>query len=164
MKPLPEALRARLDAWRRSSKTVVFTNGCFDLLHAGHVRLLESARAEGDALVVGLNSDESVRRLKGPRRPVLPESERAEALRAIESVDDVLIYEEDTPLAAILALRPDVLVKGSDWDLNAIVGRAEVESWGGRVARVDLVPGRSTSRLIDDAARTEGPGKETASG
>lgn len=144
---------ARRDAWRRDGRSVVFTNGCFDLLHAGHVRLLESARAEGDALIVGLNGDESVRRLKGSNRPVLPQDERKEALLALESVDDVVLYDEDTPLETILALRPDVLVKGADWALENIVGRAEVESWGGRVARVGLVPGRSTTTIIEKAAR-----------
>lgn len=152
----PDRLRetlARREAWRREGRVVVFTNGCFDLLHAGHIRLLESARAEGDALVVGLNSDDSVRRLKGPRRPVLPQDERAEALLALETVDDVIVYDDDTPLRAIVALRPDVLVKGADWPLDRIVGRAEVESWGGRVARVDLVPGRSTTTIIERATR-----------
>ena len=132
---------------------MVFTNGCFDLLHPGHVRLLEAARAEGDRLVVGLNSDASVGRLKGAGRPLLPEAERAETLLALEAVDRVVIYDDDTPREAIAALLPDVLVKGADWPMDAIVGRAEVEAAGGRVARVDLLPGRSTTGLVERIKR-----------
>jgi D-beta-D-heptose 7-phosphate kinase/D-beta-D-heptose 1-phosphate adenosyltransferase len=145
----PDTLSAQRAAWRAAGQAVVFTNGCFDLLHAGHVRLLEAARAEGDLLVVGLNSDASVRTLKGEGRPVLPAPERAETLLALEAVDAVIVYDEDTPLRVIEALRPDVLVKGADWALDAIVGRAEVEEAGGRVVRVELVPGRSTTRLVE---------------
>jgi rfaE bifunctional protein nucleotidyltransferase chain/domain len=145
---LPDLLAVR-SRWRASGSKVVFTNGCFDLLHAGHVRLLEAARAEGDLLVVGLNSDASVKRLKGPSRPVVPEAERAEALLALEAVDQVVVYGEDTPRETIAALLPDVLVKGADWAADAIVGRAEVEGAGGRVVRVDLVEGRSTSALLE---------------
>lgn len=128
---------------------VVFTNGCFDLLHTGHVLLLERARAEGDFLIVGLNSDASVRGNKGPGRPVIPEGERAETLLALESVDRVVVYDEPTPQAVIAALLPDVLVKGADWAADAIVGREEVERAGGRVVRIDLLEGRSTSALVD---------------
>lgn len=142
-------LTAERARWRARGATVAFTNGCFDLLHAGHVRLLEAARAEGDLLVVGLNSDASVKRLKGPSRPVVPEAERAEALLALEAVDHVVVYGEDTPREAIAALLPDVLVKGADWAADAIVGRAEVEAAGGRVVRVDLLAGRSTSALLE---------------
>jgi rfaE bifunctional protein nucleotidyltransferase chain/domain len=145
----PATLAAQRAEWRTAGQAVVFTNGCFDLLHAGHVRLLEAARAEGDLLVVGLNSDASVRKLKGEGRPVLPAPERAETLLALEAVDAVIVYDEDTPLRVIEALRPDVLVKGADWALEAIVGRAEVEEAGGRVVRVELVPGRSTTRLVE---------------
>jgi D-beta-D-heptose 7-phosphate kinase/D-beta-D-heptose 1-phosphate adenosyltransferase len=145
--PLPRLLAERA-RWREEGKRVAFTNGCFDLLHPGHVRLLEAARAEGQVLVVGLNSDASVRRLKGRPRPVLPEGERAETLLALEAVDRVVIYEEDTPQKIIAALLPDVLVKGADWAEDAIVGRAEVEGAGGRVVRVELVPDRSTSALL----------------
>jgi D-beta-D-heptose 7-phosphate kinase/D-beta-D-heptose 1-phosphate adenosyltransferase len=133
---------------------VVLTNGCFDLLHPGHVALLERARAEGDLLVVAINSDASVRALKGDERPLLPEAERAEALRALEAVDRVVIYDEPTPLELIEALRPDVLVKGADWAQDAIVGREVVEQDGGRVVRVDLMPGRSTSGLLERIKRT----------
>ena len=132
----------------------VFTNGCFDLLHPGHLALLEAARAEGDVLVVGLNSDASVRSLKGAGRPLFPEAERAETLLALEAVDRVLIYDEPTPLEVIRALVPDVLVKGADWARDAIVGREEVEAAGGKAVRVPLVPGRSTSSLVDRIRRT----------
>jgi rfaE bifunctional protein nucleotidyltransferase chain/domain len=141
-------LRARA-ASRERGETVVFTNGCFDLLHGGHVALLEAARAAGDRLIVGLNSDASVKRLKGPSRPVVPEAERAEVLLALECVDHVLVYDEDTPLDTIRALLPDVLVKGADWAEEDIVGRDEVVQAGGRVVRVEIVPGRSTTALVE---------------
>ncbi len=128
---------------------MVLTNGCFDLLHPGHLALLEAARREGEVLVVALNSDQSVRRLKGPGRPAVPEAERAELLLALESVEAVVVYDEDTPRAVVRALVPDVLVKGADWAHDAIVGRAEVEAAGGRVVRVELLPGRSTSSIVD---------------
>lgn len=128
---------------------MVFTNGVFDLLHAGHVALLEAARAEGDALVVGVNSDASVRRLgKGPDRPFVGERDRARVLAALAAVDCVVLFAEETPLALIRRLRPDVLVKGADYAPEAIVGAGEVEGWGGRVVRVPLVPQQSTTGLI----------------
>lgn len=144
---LDELTRERA-RWKDEGRAVVFTNGCFDLLHPGHVALLEAARAEGDVLVVGLNSDASVRGLKGEGRPLLPEGERAEALLALEAVDRVVVYSDPTPLELVRALRPDVLVKGADWAVEDIVGRAEVEETGGRVVRVGLVPDRSTSSLV----------------
>ena len=145
-------------SFRALGRRVVFTNGCFDILHAGHVSLLEQARAEGDVLVVGINSDASVKRNKGESRPVIGESERAEALLALECVDRVVIYDEETPLATINSLRPDVLVKGADWAIDKIVGREEVESLGGRVVRVELLPDRSTTGLIRKAeGRTDAP-------
>jgi rfaE bifunctional protein nucleotidyltransferase chain/domain len=150
---LPALLTDR-DRWRRAGRCVAFTNGCFDLLHPGHLALLEAARAEGDVLVVGLNSDASVRGLKGEGRPVFPEAERAETLLALEAVDAVVVYDEATPLETIVALRPDVLVKGADWAEDAIVGRAEVEAAGGRVVRVELVPGRSTTSLVERIRRS----------
>ena len=137
--------------WRESGRAVVLTNGCFDLLHPGHVALLESACREGDVLVVALNSDPSVRRLKGEGRPVIPQPERVEVLLSLESVDRVVVYDEPTPLETIQALRPDVLVKGADWAADAIVGAREVEADGGRVVRVELVPGRSTTALVERA-------------
>ena len=128
---------------------MAFTNGVFDLLHGGHVALLEAARAAGDALVVGVNSDASVRRLgKGPDRPLVAEGERARLLAALAAVDCVVLFHEDTPLALIERLHPDVLVKGADYAREAIVGAAEVEGWGGRVVRVPLVEGKSTTDLV----------------
>lgn len=135
--------------WREAGRAVVITNGCFDLLHPGHITLLESARREGDILVVALNSDASVRGLKGVGRPLVSETERAEVLLALEPVDRVLVYPEPTPLETILALRPDVLVKGADWAADEIVGASEVEATGGRVVCVTLLPGRSTSTLVE---------------
>lgn len=147
------ALRAERHAWRAAARTVVLTNGCFDLLHPGHVALLERARAEGDVLVVAINSDRSVRGLKGAGRPIVPEAERAEALAALEAVDRVVLYDEPTPIEVVRALTPDVLVKGADWGADEIVGRAEVEAGGGRVVRVPLLAGRSTSALVDRIRR-----------
>ena len=142
------ALQERLTAARGRGARVVFTNGCFDLLHPGHVRYLEAARALGDRLVVGLNDDASVRRLKGPPRPILRLGERSEVLCGLAAVDDVVVFAEDTPLALVEAIRPDVLVKGADWAEDDIVGASEVRQWGGRIERIDLVPGVSTSELI----------------
>ena len=127
---------------------MVFTNGCFDLLHPGHIRLLERARSLGDVLVLGLNSDRSVRRMKGPSRPVLCESDRAEMAGALEAVDAVVLFEEETPRELIAALLPDVLVKGADWS-HFIAGREEVEAAGGVVVALDLQPGYSTTNLVD---------------
>jgi D-beta-D-heptose 7-phosphate kinase/D-beta-D-heptose 1-phosphate adenosyltransferase len=140
-------------AWRAAGLKVVLTNGCFDLLHAGHLALLEMARGHGDVLVVALNSDASVRGLKGDGRPVVPEDERAEVLLSLDAVDRVVLYDEPTPIAVVRALLPDVLVKGADWAADDIVGRPEVERAGGRVVRVSLVPGRSTSAVIDRIRR-----------
>ena len=133
---------------RAEGARVVFTNGCFDLLHPGHVRYLAAARALGDVLVVGLNGDASVRRLKGPGRPVLGVEERVEVLAALAAVDHLIVFDDDTPQALIAALTPDVLVKGADWASEDIVGRDVVLARGGRVERVDLVPGASTSEII----------------
>jgi D-beta-D-heptose 7-phosphate kinase/D-beta-D-heptose 1-phosphate adenosyltransferase len=127
---------------------VVFTNGCFDLLHVGHTRYLNAAGALGDRLVVGLNSDASVSRLKGPSRPVTPQAERAEILAALYAVDAVTVFEEDTPLNLIESVTPDVLVKGGDWTLETIIGREHVLAAGGRVLTLPIVPGRSTSALV----------------
>ena len=133
---------------KRNGRRVVFTNGCFDLLHPGHIGSLEQARALGDALIVGLNSDASVRQLKGPGRPVLPERERAEILAALECVDAVLIFDAPTPREVIARLLPDVLVKGGDWPGDQIVGREEVEAAGGRVVSIPVVPGHSTTEIL----------------
>jgi rfaE bifunctional protein nucleotidyltransferase chain/domain len=135
---------------RAQGKRIVFTNGVFDILHPGHVRYLRDARALGDMLIVGINSDRSVRALaKAPDRPINAEAERAEVLGALASVDAVVIFDEDTPHAIISALQPDVLVKGADWGENAIIGRDVVEARGGRVVRVQLADGYSTTRLIE---------------
>jgi len=128
--------------------TVVFTNGVFDLLHPGHVRYLQDARALGDALIVGLNSDRSVRSNKGPERPITPERERAEILLALECVDAVAIFDDDTPAEIIKRVQPDVLVKGADWGADNIVGRDTVEARGGRVVRMPLAEGYSTTELL----------------
>jgi rfaE bifunctional protein nucleotidyltransferase chain/domain len=136
----------------------VFTNGCFDLLHPGHIRLLEQARSLGDALVVGLNSDASVRRVKGDSRPLIRETERAEVLAALAAVDFVAIFDEATPREIIARLLPDVLVKGADWGADEIVGRAEVEGAGGKVVSIPLQPGYSTTRILQRIVATT-PGK-----
>ncbi len=143
-----EQLLERLLLLKKASRRVAFTNGCFDLLHPGHLALLERARSLGDVLVVGLNSDRSVRMVKGPPRPLVPEQERAEVLAALAAVDFVTIFEEPTPRELIGALLPHVLVKGADWGPDAIVGREEVEASGGHVVSLELERGWSTSRLI----------------
>ncbi|EHM09310.1 D-heptose-1-phosphate adenylyltransferase [Thermanaerovibrio velox DSM 12556] len=142
-----------VERWRRSGDTVVFTNGCFDVLHPGHVRCLRAARSMGDRLVVGLNSDDSVRRLKGPGRPLNNHWMRAEVLAALDSVDLVVIFDQDTPLELIKELRPHVLVKGGDYREDQIVGASEVREWGGRVAVVPLLEGLSTTGIIERARR-----------
>jgi D-beta-D-heptose 7-phosphate kinase/D-beta-D-heptose 1-phosphate adenosyltransferase len=134
---------------RATGATVVFTNGVFDVLHPGHVRYLQAARGEGDALIVGVNSDRSVRRNKGPLRPIVPEAERAELLLALACVDAVVIFDEETPADIIRHVQPDVLVKGADWAADAIVGRDTVEARGGVVVRVPVEQGWSTSTLIE---------------
>lgn len=143
-----EQLLERVLLLKKANRRVAFTNGCFDLLHPGHVALLEHGRSLGDVLVVGLNSDRSVRLVKGPHRPLVPEEERAEVLAALAAVDFVTIFDEPTPRELIAALLPHVLVKGADWGPDAIVGREEVEAGGGRVVSAELEPGWSTSCLI----------------
>jgi rfaE bifunctional protein nucleotidyltransferase chain/domain len=134
--------------WKREGRTVVFTNGCYDLLHPGHVRLLERARSLGDVLVLALNSDASVRRMKGASRPLIAETERAEAALALEAVDAVTLFDEDTPRELIAGLLPDILVKGADWS-HFIAGREEVEAAGGQVLALELEPGYSTTNLVE---------------
>jgi len=133
----------------REGKRVVFTNGCFDLLHPGHVRYLAQARALGEVLIVAINSDRSVREIKGRGRPILNEQERAEVLSALESVDFVVVFDEETPRELIAVILPDVLVKGGDWGLGEIVGRDEVEAAGGQVLSLSYVEGQSTSKIIE---------------
>jgi D-glycero-beta-D-manno-heptose 1-phosphate adenylyltransferase len=136
------------DNWRKQGKTVVFTNGCFDILHPGHVQLLERARALGDALIVALNTDASVHRSKGLSRPIVPENDRAAVVAALAAVDAVTLFDEETPRDLIAALLPDVLVKGADWS-HFIAGREEVEAAGGRVLTLPLQPGYSTTAIIE---------------
>ena len=140
-------------ALRGAGKTVVFTNGVFDLLHPGHVRYLRQARALGDALIVGVNADASVRRNKGPGRPINSQEERAEVLAALDCVDAVVIFDEDTPAEIIRAVQPDILVKGADWAADQIVGRDTVEARGGRVERVTVEEGYSTSAIVEKIRR-----------
>ena len=145
---LPAEARAKLELWRAAAAKVVFTNGVFDLLHRGHVEYLEEARALGDRLVVGLNTDASVRRLKGASRPIVGERDRAAVLSALSCVDLVVLFDDDTPQRLIEAVRPAVLVKGGDYAIADIVGREFVESHGGRVATVPLREGLSTSEIV----------------
>jgi len=141
-------LLALVSHWKDAHQKIVFTNGCFDLLHAGHVTYLEAAKKTGDKLILGLNTDRSVSALKGPTRPVIHEQDRARVLAALASVDAVILFDEDTPLQLIDAIRPDVIVKGDDYTENQVVGSAEVKSWGGSVKLIPLVQGRSTSNII----------------
>jgi D-beta-D-heptose 7-phosphate kinase/D-beta-D-heptose 1-phosphate adenosyltransferase len=148
-----DALAALVRDARAAGRRVVFTNGVFDILHPGHLRYLQAARRHGDLLIVGLNSDASVRRNKGPERPINPESERAEVLEALDCVDAVAVFDEDTPAEIIRRVQPDVLVKGADWPADQIVGRDTVEARGGRVILEPVEPGYSTSSLIDRVRR-----------
>jgi D-beta-D-heptose 7-phosphate kinase/D-beta-D-heptose 1-phosphate adenosyltransferase len=141
-------LLVRLQAWRALEQTIVFTNGCFDLLHVGHVTYLEQARKLGGRLIIGLNTDRSIRALKGSTRPIINENDRAHVLAALEAVDAVILFDEDTPLNLINAIHPDILVKGSDYREDQVVGGSEVKSWGGKVELVQLVPYQSTSNII----------------
>ena len=143
-----DALLAQVDTWKASQQKIVFTNGCFDLLHAGHVTYLEAAKKRGNKLILGLNTDRSVTALKGPDRPVVNQHDRARVLAALESVDAVILFDEDTPLALIQQIKPDVIAKGSDYTADQVVGGKEVESWGGEIALIDLVEGRSTTNII----------------
>jgi len=144
-----DALAAFVRDARAAGKRIVFTNGVFDILHPGHLRYLQAARRHGDLLIVGLNSDASVRRNKGPERPVNPEAERAEVLEALECVDAVSIFDEDTPGDIIRRVQPDILVKGADWPADQIVGRDTVEARGGRVVRVAIEQGYSTTTILE---------------
>src|SRR5438874_9289895 len=143
----PDLIAARAE-WKQAGKTVVFTNGCYDLLHPGHIRLLEQARSLGDILILALNSDESVRRLKGPTRPLMSEQERAEVAGGLAAVDAITIFGEDTPRELIAAVLPDILVKGADW-AHWIAGREEVEAAGGQVMALSLEPGYSTTGIVE---------------
>ena len=144
----PALVQARAE-WRNAQKTVVFTNGCYDILHPGHIRLLESARSLGDVLILALNTDLSVQRLKGPTRPLVQQDERAELAAALQAVDAVTFFDEDTPRELIAAVLPDILVKGADWS-HFIAGREEVEAAGGKVLALPLEPGYSTTGILDE--------------
>ena len=143
-----DSLRKHLEGLRQG-RSVVFTNGCFDLLHIGHVRYLEEARSQGDILVVGVNSDASVKRLKGPERPLQSEEDRAQILAALRCVDATVLFGEDTPIELIKVLRPDLLVKGGDWAIEQIVGHEFVMSYGGAVKSLKFIDGRSTTNLVE---------------
>jgi rfaE bifunctional protein nucleotidyltransferase chain/domain len=144
-----EALRNKLEELRNKGKKIAFTNGCFDILHVGHVRYLREAKKTADVLVLALNSDSSVRSLKGEEKPLIPENERAEILAALEFIDFVTIFEELTPLELINYLKPDILIKGGDWPEEKVVGREEVKKWGGRVAIIPEVEGKSTTNIVE---------------
>ena len=146
---------------QQSGKRIVFTNGCFDILHPGHIDLLRRARQLGDVLVVAINTDDSVARTKGSKRPIVPEQERAELLAGLEMVDFICAFDEDTPLQAILKIHPDVLVKGADWGIGAIVGRTEVESWGGKVVALSIVEGQSTTGIVERVLTRYGNSRKT---
>ena len=144
-----EELREAIDELHMAGKKAVFTNGCFDILHTGHTRYLQVAKSYGDALIVAVNSDESVRKIKGPKRPIMPQAERAELVAALAVVDFVTVFEEEDPHALIAALAPDVLVKGGDWEVDQIVGREIVEAGGGKVYSIPYIEGASTTGIIE---------------
>jgi len=143
------ALKDKLAELRKKGKKIAFTNGCFDILHVGHVRYLREAKKTADVLVLALNSDSSVRSLKGEKRPLMNEKERAEILAALECIDFVTIFQELTPLELINYLKPDILIKGGDWPEEKVVGREEIKKWGGRVAIIPEVEGKSTTNIVE---------------
>jgi len=143
------ALKNELEELRKKGKKIAFTNGCFDILHVGHVRYLREAKKTADVLVLALNSDSSVRSIKGEERPLVNENERAEMLAALEFVDFITIFEELTPLELIICLKPDILIKGGDWPEEKVVGREEVKKWGGRVAIIPEIEGKSTTNIVE---------------
>jgi rfaE bifunctional protein nucleotidyltransferase chain/domain len=153
-----EALKNEVEHRRRRGEKIAFTNGCFDILHVGHVRYLEEARKTGDLLILALNSDASVRAIKGEKRPLVPEQERAEVVASLAAVDYVTLFDETTPLKLIEYLRPDSLVKGGDWREEAVVGRDSVRSWGGRVVLVPVVEGASTTNIVEKIRQVYGTG------
>jgi rfaE bifunctional protein nucleotidyltransferase chain/domain len=150
-----QQLSARVRQWREAGETVVFTNGCFDILHVGHIKTLTRAKSEGSKLVVGVNSDGSVQRLKGPTRPVNPELDRAQLLAALRCVDAVVIFEEDTPIELLEVVRPHVHVKGGDYQVDDLPEKEVVEKHGGRIVIIGLVPGRSTTHLIQKTQKAD---------
>ena len=152
-------LKNKLEALRKEGKKIAFTNGCFDILHVGHVRYLREAKKIGDILVLALNSDSSVRAIKGEERPLVCEEERAEVLAALEFIDFVTIFPELTPLELINYLKPDILIKGGDWPEDKVVGREEVKKWGGRVAIIPEVEGKSTTNIVEKIKKVYCSGK-----
>ncbi|HPK54166.1 MAG TPA: D-glycero-beta-D-manno-heptose 1-phosphate adenylyltransferase [Smithellaceae bacterium] len=154
-----EELKEKLEALRLQGKKIAFTNGCFDILHVGHVRYLREAKNSADILVLALNSDNSVRSIKGEKRPLTPEEERAEILAALESIDFVTVFPELTPLELICYLQPDILIKGGDWPEEKIVGRDEVKKWGGRVIIIPEVKDKSTTNIVEKIKRVYCPDK-----
>ena len=155
------ALKNELEELRKKGKKIAFTNGCFDILHVGHVRYLREAKKTADVLVLALNSDSSVRSIKGEKRPILNENERAEILAALEFVDFITIFEELTPLELILCLKPDILIKGGDWPEEKVVGREEVKKWGGRVAIIPEIEGKSTTNIVEKIKKLYCSNKES---
>ncbi len=144
-----QILKEKLDALRKEGKKIAFTNGCFDILHVGHVRYLREAKKTADVLVLALNSDSSVRSIKGEKRPLVSEEERAEILAALEFIDFVTIFKELTPQELIIYLKPDILIKGGDWPEDKVVGRDDVKKWGGRVVLIPEVKGKSTTNIVE---------------
>jgi len=155
------ALKNELEELRKKGKKIAFTNGCFDILHVGHVRYLREAKKTADVLVLALNSDSSVRSIKGDKRPILNENERAEILAALEFVDFITIFEELTPLELIVCLQPDILIKGGDWPEEKIIGREEVKKWGGRVAIIPEIEGKSTTNIVEKIKKLYCSNKES---
>jgi rfaE bifunctional protein nucleotidyltransferase chain/domain len=150
-----ENAKIQIKKWQNNNEIVVFTNGCFDVLHAGHIKYLFKAKSLGDHLVIGLNTDSSVRILKGKNRPLQNELDRALILAALEAVDLVVLFDEDTPLEIITFLKPDILVKGSDYTIDNIVGAKEIVQWGGKVETIEFVNGKSTSLIIEKMGKNE---------
>jgi len=154
-------LKNKLEELRKKGKKIAFTNGCFDILHVGHVRYLREAKKTADVLVLALNSDSSVRSIKGEERPLVNENERAEMLAALEFVDFITIFEELTPLELICCLKPDILIKGGDWPEEKVVGREEVKKWGGRVAIIPEIEGKSTTNIVEKIKKLYCSNKES---
>jgi D-beta-D-heptose 7-phosphate kinase/D-beta-D-heptose 1-phosphate adenosyltransferase len=152
-------LKDKLDALRAQGKKIAFTNGCFDILHVGHIRYLREAKKTADVLVLALNSDSSVRSIKGEKRPVVGEQERAEIMAALEFIDFVTVFPEPTPLELINLLKPDVLIKGGDWPEEKVVGREEIRKWGGRVAIIPEIEGKSTTNIVEKIKNLYGSDK-----
>ncbi|HPD56198.1 MAG TPA: D-glycero-beta-D-manno-heptose 1-phosphate adenylyltransferase [Smithellaceae bacterium] len=144
-----ETLKEKLDTLKKQGKKIAFTNGCFDILHVGHVRYLKEAKKTADILVLALNSDSSVKQIKGEKRPLVPQEERAEIIAALEFIDFVTIFDEQTPLELIKILKPDVLIKGGDWAEDKVVGREEIKKWGGKLTLIPEIIGKSTTNIVD---------------